>query len=218
MAAAARLVLISIVWSSGCGANAFVLTPRLRVLPPAATSARSFNPVSLMLSADRDGQKKTTTSVVDGSGTAALSVVVAGGGAPAGATGAATSKSSVQQATILRSADSGALAPAEKNTGEAVVRRTVKTVARALPGTWWTSGLPKWMHVVRRRMITKEDWLHLHAASGLVRICRSSRRGSFLFAVGLNLYVQGLSKKSVFFFRSSKSNSDSTLLPPPRAP
>ena len=39
----------------------------------------------------------------------------------------------------------------------------------ALPGAWWAPGLPKWMDVVRRRMLTKEDWLHVHAASGLVR-------------------------------------------------
>lgn len=46
--------------------------------------------------------------------------------------------------------------------------RAVRKVARVLPGTWLTAGLPKWMHTMRRRMITKEDYFHLHAASGLV--------------------------------------------------
>lgn len=44
----------------------------------------------------------------------------------------------------------------------------VKRGVTALPGTWWAAGLPRWMHTVRRRMITKEDWFHLHAASGMV--------------------------------------------------
>ena len=44
-----------------------------------------------------------------------------------------------------------------------------RAASDALPGTWWAAGLPKWVHVVRRRMLTKEDWLHVHAASGLVR-------------------------------------------------
>lgn len=38
----------------------------------------------------------------------------------------------------------------------------------ALPGTWMAAGLPKWVHTMRRRMITKEDYLHTHAVSGVV--------------------------------------------------
>lgn len=49
-----------------------------------------------------------------------------------------------------------------------------KKVVEALPGTWLTAGLPKWMHTLRRRMITKEDYLHLHAASGVVSRCAVS--------------------------------------------
>lgn len=39
-----------------------------------------------------------------------------------------------------------------------------------LPKIGWAAGLPKWVRILRRRMLTKEDWLHVHAASGLVRI------------------------------------------------
>lgn len=30
-------------------------------------------------------------------------------------------------------------------------------------------GSPKWVQTVRRRMLTKNDWLHVHAVSSLVR-------------------------------------------------
>lgn len=45
-----------------------------------------------------------------------------------------------------------------------------KRVAEALPGTWMAAGLPKWVHTMRRRLITKEDYLHLHAVSGVVSV------------------------------------------------
>lgn len=48
--------------------------------------------------------------------------------------------------------------------GRAVAKRAVQ----ALPGTWMASGLPKWVHTMKRRLITKEDYLHAHAASGTV--------------------------------------------------
>ena len=59
-------------------------------------------------------------------------------------------------------------------TAESVVApvAVTKRVSGTLPATWWTRGLPKglkWMDTVRRRMLTKEDWLHVHAASSLVR-------------------------------------------------
>ena len=50
-----------------------------------------------------------------------------------------------------------------------------KAVVNAFPGTRWSAGLPKWMHVVLRRMLTKKDWLHVHATSSLVRSLHKSR-------------------------------------------
>lgn len=38
-----------------------------------------------------------------------------------------------------------------------------------LSGTWLPGGLPRSVHIVWKRMLTKQDWLHLHASSSLVR-------------------------------------------------
>lgn len=69
---------------------------------------------------------------------------------------------------------------------KAVRARKVKSLARALPGTWWADGLPKWMHTVRRRMTTKEDYLHLHASSGGV----SSKCRFFFVFCGVYSFVR----------------------------
>lgn len=47
--------------------------------------------------------------------------------------------------------------------------RGEKATNHKLAGTWLLAGLPMWVNVVWKRMLTKEDWLHLHAASSLVR-------------------------------------------------
>ena len=110
----------------------------------------------------------------DGGSTAlAIAVAVGGTGVASGATGAAAVPTAVavenpakQKKFDLPAADKEAAKPQV----QAVTRRAAESVARSLPGTWWTAGLPKWMHLVRRRMVTKEDWMHLHAASGAVSI------------------------------------------------
>lgn len=113
----------------------------------------------------------------DGGDSAAFAVAVAGGGGGRVATSKAAVAASVQKATggDTIQVDAAAFDPAaaadeaKKTRAQAITRRAAKSVVRSLPGTWWTAGLPKWMHLVRRRMITKEDWMHLHAASGAVR-------------------------------------------------
>ena len=56
-----------------------------------------------------------------------------------------------------------------------VAKADKKAVVNAFLGTRWSAGLPKWMHVVLRRMLTKKDWLHVHATSSLVRSLHKSR-------------------------------------------
>ena len=73
-------------------------------------------------------------------------------------------------ATSTQGGKEGDLVVAGAVSGAAAAAVRVKRrAALALPGTWCVTGLPKWMRILRRRMITKEDWLHVHAASGLVR-------------------------------------------------
>ena len=88
-----------------------------------------------------------------------------------------TGPETVGQAVILpplaltaaaAAASSVAITTATTCTEDAKRKKPVGRV-KVLPGTWWMAGLPKWVHVVRRRMLTKQDWLHVHAASGLVR-------------------------------------------------
>eukprot|EP00904_Undaria_pinnatifida_P001537 jgi/Undpi1/11384/HiC_scaffold_30.g13681.m1 len=72
-------------------------------------------------------------------------------------------------ATSTQGGKEGDLVVAGAVSGAAAAAVRVKRrAALALPGTWCVTGLPKWMRILRRRMITKEDWLHVHAASGLV--------------------------------------------------
>lgn len=93
--------------------------------------------------------------------------------APAAAAAATATAAAVQQQAnaAIENVDAAAAVAQEevRQAGGGVVRLTAETVASALPGTWLTDGLPKWMHILRRRMITKEDWMHLHASSGAVR-------------------------------------------------
>ena len=64
---------------------------------------------------------------------------------------------------------------------DSVAVAAAKRRVGALPGTRCSPGLPKWMDTVRRRMLTKEDWLHVHAASGLVReLCHRSALGELM--------------------------------------
>lgn len=92
----------------------------------------------------------------DSGGRVALAGVVASGSAPVRAHQTFESGS-----TVVDGAAGG-----QKGDAATVA---VKRAVAALPGTWWAAGLPKWMHLVRRRMITKEDLFHVHAASGMVR-------------------------------------------------
>lgn len=91
----------------------------------------------------------------------------------------------------LAARESTAPAPAAAATAAgataAAAAGVVKRAVEALPGTWWTTGLPKWMHIVRRRMITKEDWLHVHAASGLVS---NTQRERMVFLYLVHMYVR----------------------------
>lgn len=181
-----RLVFLAIAAS---GASSFGVLPAARTT--AATAVRAtvksrFNPVSrrqqqrpgILAAARVPGDTAEKRIGEDGGGggggSAALAVAVAGGGG-----GVTTSKkvvaAGVQKATgaiqVGAAFDPAAAAEeAAKTKAQAVTRRAAKSVVRSLPGTWWTAGLPKWMHLVRRRMITKEDWMHLHAASGAVSL------------------------------------------------
>lgn len=101
----------------------------------------------------------------DGGGSGALSGV----GGPAGTSGKSSRglQTDRPEDTVLDpKVEKGAVVdPVAVVVSVAAVKRGVG----ALPGTWWAPGLPKWVDIVRRRMLTKEDWLHVHAASGLVR-------------------------------------------------
>ncbi|CAN0040467.1 unnamed protein product [Ectocarpus sp. 4 AP-2014] len=195
--AAAGVILLAVSWS----ARAFVLTP-----PRVFTTAGKFNAAlpasprqgsrffSTMMSENNNADIVAAAGPVAATATTATAVRVpvpaaAGGGASAAAA-AATATAAVQQQpnTAIENVDAAAAVAQEevRQAGEEVVRLTATTVARALPGTWLTAGLPKWMHVLRRRMITKEDWMHLHASSGA------------LYIVGGSLYLLGVIGMELF--------------------
>lgn len=178
---ALRLVLFAV--AASC-VSAFGVFPTAQtattVVGTTVTSSKLNSPVASrqrhgILAARASGDIAEKISE-DGGGSPALAVAVAGGSGRAGATSKAAVAASVQKAVKTASAlqvDAAfdpelAAEEATKTRAQAVTTRAAKSVIRSLPGTWWTAGLPKWMHLVRRRMITKEDWMHLHAASGAV--------------------------------------------------
>lgn len=186
---AVRLVLLAAA-SYGGAAGAFV-TPGFSagkttttLFHPVATTAKSDWSQGLLsprMSVDTPGNK-------DGHRALAVAVVGEGGGVSAAAPAAKPQTLGIQTTVdagttaavdvpvgggVLDPVGPGAAAEEAKLTMAKAVRvKKAKTVARALPGTWWAGGLPKWMHTVRRRMTTKEDYLHLHAASGGVSTTR----------------------------------------------
>lgn len=182
---ALHLVLFAVTTSC---ASAFGVLPTARttVLGTTVTSSK-FNfrratghGILSARASDAIAEKKIDE---DGSGSTSLAVAVVGaGGATASNAVAASVKSRAASGTIQMIQVDAAFDPAidaafdqaaaakeaTRTRAQAVTRRAAKSVARSLPGTWWAAGLPKWMHLVRRRMITKEDWMHVHAASGAV--------------------------------------------------
>ncbi|CAM9193488.1 unnamed protein product [Ectocarpus sp. 6 AP-2014] len=198
--AAAGVVLLGVSWS----ARAFVLTP-----PRVFAAAGKFN--AALPASPRQGSRffpimmseKNNVEIVAAAGPAtatatatavrapAAPAAAAAGGGASTAAAAATATAAVQQQanTAIENVDAAAAVAQEevRQAGEEVVRLTATTVARALPGTWLTAGLPKWMHILRRRMITKEDWMHLHASSGALYIAGGSLY--LLGVIGMELFT-----------------------------
>lgn len=173
---ALRLVLLAV--AASC-ASAFGVLPTVRTTTTTTvvgTIAKFNSPVSRrrtgILAARSSGDTAEKRIGEDGGGSPALAVAVAGGGGAVGAASTATVQKPAGGTTIQVDAafdPAAAAEEAQETRARAVTRRAAKSVVRSLPGTWWGAGLPKWMHTTRRRMITKEDWMHLHAASGSVR-------------------------------------------------
>lgn len=183
-----RLVLFAV--AASC-ASAFGVLPTARTTTTTVvgTIVKFNSPVSSrqrggILAARASGDTAEKRIGEDGRGSPALAVAVAGGGGAAGAASTATAVTTGTTIQIDAAFDPAAAAEEAKETRAlAVTRRAAKSVVRSLPGTWWGAGLPRWMHTTRRRMITKEDWMHLHAASGAVSF------GSERFASRQNLPV-----------------------------
>lgn len=187
--ASIALSLVLFAVAASC-ASAFSPLPadRTNIVVGTTAASKFKSPVStpqrhgiLTARVSGDGAEKKIGE--DGGGSATLAVAVAGGGGGAGvSTSNAVAGASFQKATTggtIQVDGGGAFDPAgaaeeatKKTRAQVVTSTATKSIVRSFPGTWWTAGLPRWMHVVRRRMITKEDWMHLHAASGAVRKIR----------------------------------------------
>lgn len=117
----------------------------------ASTPQMSLDPPQSSVKASKDGD---------------VALALAGPAAPVAASSTTIAAVSVEGNAQGVASDGDAIAMARDR--DEAAAKVVERAINALPGTWWTAGLPKWMHLVRRRMITKEDFLHLHAVSGVV--------------------------------------------------
>ena len=122
---------------------------------------------------------ETERSGGDGGGSAVLTIAEVGKATARGGASSPTAAGAVAVENPTEKTAALELPVADGEAAEiqiqAVTRRAAKSAPRSLPGTWWTAGLPKWMHLVRRRMITDEDWMHVHAASGAVSFLKYAK-------------------------------------------
>lgn len=118
----------------------------------ASAAQMSLDPPQSSMEASKDGD---------------LALALAGPAAPVAASSITTTAAVSVEGNAQDVASGGDAAAMARDRDEAAAE-VVERAINALPGTWWAAGLPKWMHLVRRRMITKEDFLHLHAVSGMV--------------------------------------------------